>query len=61
MSTALLCYLVSLSWRGVTPPPASAVWVALLGSALLLVGGFCGGTLVYAYGVGVAWRAAKPE
>jgi uncharacterized membrane protein len=61
MSTALLCFLVSLSWRGVTPPPASAVWVALLGSALLLIGGFCGGTLVYGYGVGVAWRAAKPE
>ena len=60
MSTALLCFLVSLSWRGATPPPASAVWVALFGSALLLVGGFCGGTLVYGYGVGVSWRAARP-
>src|SRR5215475_1449783 len=50
MSTALLVFLVSLSWRGVTPPPLSAVWLAFCGSALVLVGGFCGGTLVYGYG-----------
>lgn len=61
MSTALLCFLVSLSWRRATPPPDSAVWLGLFGSALLLVGGFCGGTLVYGYGVGVAWRAARDE
>jgi uncharacterized membrane protein len=32
-----------------------------LGSAMVLVGGFCGGTLVYGYGVGVSWHAEKRE
>lgn len=59
MSTALVFFLVSLSWRGVTPPPLSAVWVGFCGSVLLLVGGFCGGMLVYGYGVGVSWDAGK--
>ncbi len=61
MSTALLCFMVSLSWRAAAPPPLSAVWVSLLGSALVIAGGFCGGTLVYGYGVGVSWRAEKRE
>lgn len=61
MSTALLVFMVSLSWRGVSPPPTSAVWASLLGSALVLSGGFCGGTLVYGYGVGVSWRGEKGE
>ena len=61
MSTALLCFMVSLSWRTPTPPPLSAVWVSLLGSAIVIAGGFCGGTLVYGYGVGVSWRAEKRE
>jgi uncharacterized membrane protein len=61
MSTALLCFMVSLSWRATAPPPLSAVWVSALGSVIVIVGGFCGGTLVYGYGVGVAWRAEKPE
>lgn len=61
MSTALLCFLVSLSWRVPVPPPLSAVWVSLFGSALVIAGGFCGGTLVYGYGVGVSWRAPERE
>ena len=61
MSTALLLFMVSLSWRGVTPPPLSAVWVALAGSAVVLAGGLCGGTLVYGYGVGVSWRGPGRE
>jgi len=61
MSTALLCFMVSLSWRAAAPPPLSAVWVSLLGSAIVIAGGFCGGTLVYGYGVGVSWRAEKRE
>ncbi len=61
MGTALLCFMVSLSWRAAAPPPLSAVWVSLLGSAIVLAGGFCGGTLVYGYGVGVSWRAERRE
>jgi uncharacterized membrane protein len=61
MSTALLCFMVSLSWRAVAPPPHSAVWISLLGSASVLAGGFCGGTLVYGYGVGVSWCGARRE
>lgn len=61
MSTALLCFMVSLSWRAAVPPPLSAVWVSLLGSAIVVAGGFCGGTLVYGYGVGVSWRAERRE
>jgi len=61
MATALVLFLMSLSWRGVTPPPVAAVWVAFLGSVLVLVGGYCGGTLVYRYGVGVSWRASERE
>lgn len=61
MVTALLVFMVSLSWRAATPPPVSAVWVSLLGAALVIAGGFCGGTLVYGYGVGVSWRAERGE
>lgn len=61
MSTALLCFLVSLSWRVPVPPPLSAVWLSLFGSASVIAGGFCGGTLVYGYGVGVSWRAQQRE
>ena len=57
MSSALLLFMVSLSWRAVTPPPLSAVGISFAGSLLVLAGGFCGGTLVYGYGVGVSWRA----
>ncbi|HVP33206.1 MAG TPA: DUF2231 domain-containing protein [Steroidobacteraceae bacterium] len=60
-STALLCFMVSLSWRAAGPPPLAAVWVSALGSAMVIGGGFCGGTLVYGYGVGVSWRAGRPE
>ncbi|MFI4878285.1 MAG: DUF2231 domain-containing protein [Steroidobacterales bacterium] len=56
MVTALLVFMVSLSWRTVTPPPLSAVVLSLAGCVLVLAGGYCGGTLVYRFGVGV-WRA----
>ena len=59
MSTALLLFMVSLSWRAVTPPPVSAVALSLVGCALVLAGGYCGGTLVYRFGVGVSWRAGE--
>jgi len=61
MSTALMCFLVSLSWRVPVPPPLSAVWLSLCGSAIVVAGGFFGGTLVYRYGVGVSWRAPERE
>lgn len=61
MSTALLCFMVSLSWRSPVPPPLAAVWASLLGSAVVVAGGFCGGTLVYGYGVGVSWRGERRE
>ncbi len=56
MATALLVFMVSLSWRTTTPPPMSAVVLSLAGCLLVLAGGYCGGTLVYRFGVGV-WRA----
>ena len=56
MLTALLCFMVSLSWRTLAPPPLSAVWLSVLGCACVIAGGFCGGTLVYRFGVGVSWR-----
>ena len=55
MVTALLVFMVSLSWRTATPPPLSAVVLSLAGCVLVLAGGYCGGTLVYRFGVGV-WR-----
>ena len=56
MVVALLVFMVSLSWRTTTPPPMSAVVLSLAGCLLVLAGGYCGGTLVYRFGVGV-WRA----
>lgn len=57
MASALVVFMVSLSWRTTTPPPMPAVLLSLAGCVLVLVGGYCGGTLVYRFGVGV-WRAA---
>jgi uncharacterized membrane protein len=54
MSVALLCFMVSLSLRAATPPPGAALALSFLGSAIVLAGGFCGGTLVYRFGVGVS-------
>lgn len=34
---------------------------AIMGAVTVLAGGFCGGTLVYGYGVGVSWRAERGE
>ena len=56
MVCALLCFMVSLSWRAHAPPPLSAVWLSVLGCTCVAVGGFCGGMLVYRFGVGVSWR-----
>lgn len=54
MSAALLLFMVSLSLRTASPPPLAAPAISFVGSALIIVGGFCGGTLVYRFGVGVA-------
>jgi uncharacterized membrane protein len=54
MSLALVCFMVSLSQRTTTPPTAAALALSFLGSAVVLAGGFCGGTLVYRFGVGVS-------
>ena len=54
MSSALLLYMVSLSLRTANPPPLIAPGISFVGSALIIVGGFCGGTLVYRFGVGVS-------
>jgi uncharacterized membrane protein len=61
MGTALLCFMVSLSWRAMTPPPRAALALSFVGTGIVLVGGFCGGTLVYRYGVGVGWRSEGKE
>lgn len=53
MSTALLLFMVSLSLRRAIPPPLAAPAISFVGSALIIVGGFLGGTLVYRFGVGV--------
>ena len=54
MSLALLCFMVSLSQRTAAPAGGAALTLSFLGSAIVLAGGFCGGTLVYRFGVGVA-------
>lgn len=56
MVVALLVFMVSLSWRTTVPAPDSAVVLSLIGCALVLAGGYCGGTLVYRFGVGVQWH-----
>lgn len=54
MGVALLLFMVSLSLRATSPPGAAAVALSFVGSAIVLAGGFCGGTLVYRFGVGVS-------
>ncbi len=59
MAGATIVFLVSLLLRGspaaVDPsPPLLAVLLSAVGTVLLLVGGWLGGTLVYRYGVGRA-------
>lgn len=54
MGVALLCFMVSLSLRTATPPSSAALGLSFLGSAIVIAGGFCGGTLVYRFGVGVS-------
>lgn len=60
MSAALLLFMVSLSLRSVSPPPLAAPAISFVGSALIIVGGFCGGTLVYRFGVGVTPHGREP-
>ena len=54
MRAALLRFMVSLSLRAATPPSGVALALSFLGSAIVLAGGLCGGTLVYRLGVGVS-------
>jgi uncharacterized membrane protein len=61
MSCALVCFMLSLGWRTTIPPSHAAVAVSFVGCALILVGAFCGGTLVYGFGVGVSWREERKE
>jgi uncharacterized membrane protein len=46
---------------GLTPPTGAALALSFLGSAVVLAGGFCGGTLVYRFGVGVSERRAAQK
>jgi hypothetical protein len=39
--------------------PALALFLA--GSALVLAGGFCGGTLVHRFAAGVSWQPERNE
>ena len=59
MTGALFVFMVSLSWRTAVPAPQSAVILSLVGCALVLAGGYCGGTLVYRFGVGVQWHPGE--
>ena len=61
MFAALLCFMVSFAWRTVAPPPVGALAASFLGTCIVLAGGFCGGTLVYRFGVGVSWREEGKE
>lgn len=61
MGTALVLFMVSLAWRTRVPPPTAAIVLGFVGSAIVLAGGYCGGTLVYRFGVGVAWRPEASE
>jgi uncharacterized membrane protein len=54
MSVAFLAFMVSLSLRATTPPGEAALALSFIGSGIVLAGGFCGGTLVYRFGVGVS-------
>lgn len=54
MSLALICFMVSLSQRTAGAPAGAALALSFFGSAVVLAGGFCGGTLVYRFAVGVA-------
>jgi uncharacterized membrane protein len=59
MLAALACYGAALAVRPVAQEPAATALLATLalegiGLALLLLGGFLGGELVYRHGVGVA-------
>ncbi|HLJ37938.1 MAG TPA: DUF2231 domain-containing protein [Steroidobacteraceae bacterium] len=60
MSAALLLFMLSLSLRRASPPPLIAPAISLVGCALIIAGGFCGGTLVYRFGVGVSARGREP-
>ena len=52
MVAAFALFLASLALRKQPPPSTIAVTLAGLGLAILLVGGWFGGSLVYRFGVG---------
>jgi uncharacterized membrane protein len=58
MLTAFACFLASLALRKHMPPSTLALSLSGLGLAALLIGGWFGGTLVYHFGIGTAFRAA---
>ena len=58
MLTAFACFLASLALRKQMPPSTLALALSGLGLAALLLGGWLGGTLVYHFGIGTAFRAA---
>jgi uncharacterized membrane protein len=57
MLTAFTCFLASLALRKQMPPSTLALALSGLGLAALLIGGWFGGTIVYRFGVGTAFRA----
>jgi uncharacterized membrane protein len=59
MATAVGLFVIEVSLRGGSSPPTGTTLVATLaldglGAALLVIGGFYGGELVFGHGVGVA-------
>jgi uncharacterized membrane protein len=50
--------LRTLAWTESAPVPLLPLGLSFLGTAVLMVGGYLGGRMVYGYGVGVA-RASK--
>jgi uncharacterized membrane protein len=60
MLAAFTCFLASLALRKQMMPSTLALALSGLGLAALLIGGWFGGTLVYHFGVGTAFRAADP-
>ena len=61
MLTAFACFLASLALRKQMPPSTLALGLSGLGLAALLIGGWFGGTLVYHFGVGTAFKAADRD
>lgn len=54
MVIALVLFVVSSGIRGDEPPGTVPIVLGLAGSAILLLGAFLGGTLVFRFGVGMS-------